>query len=230
MELNERQKQILDITEKMGRVTVNYLSKNLYVTEMTIRRDLKVMDREGLLKRYHGGALAIQDSAEYPIELRMHIHEKEKRDLAINADKYISDGQTIFLCSSSTCAYIIPYLKNYKDIAVVTNSVQFLPALAKLHVRCFLAGGEYWESEHCLVGRNTENYLRGINTDIAFLSCDGISADGMVTVSDAATAEIMKIAFQNAARKIILADHSKLGAKYTYNICAKDEADEIIII
>ena len=229
MGIKERQNQILEITQRKKRVPVEYLAKKLYVSEMTIRRDLKNMEHEGLIKRYHGGALAYSDYIQYPLDLRMRINEKDKRDLAASATKYVSDGQTIFLNNSSTCAYIIPCLKNYKDITVVTNSVQFVLMLSKLNVRCLLTGGEYRESEKCLLGRDTENFLRSINTDIAFLSCDGLSDDGTVTVNDAATAEIVKIAFKNSAKRIILAHHSKHGVKYTYNICQKDEADDIIV-
>jgi len=229
MALNERQHKIFEITQRKQKVTVGYLAKKLYVSEMTIRRDLKLMELEGLIKRYHGGALAHNDYIEYPIELRMRINEKEKRDLALSVTKYISDGQTIFLNNSSSCAYIIPCLKNYKNIKVITNSVQFILTLSKLQIDCILTGGEYRESERCLVGRDTENFLRSINTDIAFLSCDGISDDGIITVNDAAKAEIIKIAFRNASKRIILAHTSKLGSKYTYNICEKRDVDDIII-
>ncbi len=229
MALNERQNQILEIVQQKQRVTVRYLAKKLYVSEMTIRRDLKQMDHEGLIKRYHGGALAQNDYLQYPLVLRLKINEKEKRELALRVTKYIRDGQTIFLNNSSSCAYIIPCLKNYKDIRVVTNSVQFAQALARLEINCILTGGEYRESERSLVGRYTENFLRSINTDIAFISCDGFSNDGMITVSDDANAEIAKVAFKNSSKKIILIHHSKLGAKYMHNICTEKEAGEVIV-
>lgn len=229
MGASDRQRHILEIVQKKQRVTVPYLAKKLFVSEMTVRRDLKKMEYEGLIKRYHGGALVNSDYIQYPLNLRMHVNEKEKRDLAENITKYISDGQTVFLINSSTCAYIIPTLKQYRDLTVVTNSVQFVSMLAKLHVRCILTGGEYRESERCLIGREAENFLRGINPDIAFLSCDGVSEDGVVTINDPANAEIVKIAFRNANKKIVLAHSSKLGAKYTYTICTRDEADDIIV-
>ena len=229
MALNERQHQIFDIAQRKNRVTVRYLAKKLYVSEMTVRRDLKLMEQEGLIKRYHGGAMVHNDYVQYPIDLRMKINEREKRDIAQRATKYISDGQTIFLNSSSSCAYIVPQLKNYKDLHVITNSVQFVLALSKLEIKCSLTGGEYSKSERCLTGRDAENYLRSINTDIAFLSCDGISDDGMITSDDADRAEIVKIAFKNSARRIFLAHSSKLGVKYTYNICHTDDADDVVL-
>ena len=229
MTLNERQKQILEITQQKQRVSVTYLSKKLYVSEMTIRRDLKAMEHSGLIKRYHGGALAQNDYIQYPIALRLKINEKEKRALAQRVTKYINDGQTIFLNNSSSCAYILPCLKEFKDVRVITNSVQFVQTLSKLEIDFVLTGGEYRESERSLVGRYTENFLRSINTDIAFLSCDGFSDDGIITVNDDANAEIVKIALQNSTKKIILAHHSKLGSKYRHNICHESETDEVIV-
>lgn len=230
MALNERQKQILEITQKMQRASVSHLAKTLYVSEMTVRRDLSKMEHEGYLKRFHGGAVTNSDFMFYPIEARMHINEKEKQDLARRASRYIQNGQTIFLPGSSTCAFLIPCLKNYEDLMIVTNSVQFMVTLSEMRIRCILTGGEYYERNKVLFGRSAENFLRTINTDISFLACDGISDDGMVSVENEDSAEIVRIGFQNSTRRIILSDHSKLGCKYTYNICHVDEADDIIVI
>ena len=90
--LNERQNRILEITEKRKRVSVEFLAKTLYVSEMTVRRDLQKMDREGLIKRYHGGALACEDYIDYSFDLRMRMNEKEKKKLAAEAQKHIRDG------------------------------------------------------------------------------------------------------------------------------------------
>ncbi|MBQ8339887.1 MAG: DeoR/GlpR transcriptional regulator [Clostridia bacterium] len=230
MALNDRQKEILELTEKKQRITVAQLAKKLYVSEMTVRRDLAKLEQEGLLRRYHGGAIANQEYLQYPIGLRMHINEKEKRDLAKRAETYIENGQTIFLAASSTCAFLLPCLQHYEGLCVITNSVYFMQVLARMQVRCILAGGEYDATDRELVGRFTERFLRSVNTDIAFLACDGISDNGMVTVEKESGAELIRIGFENAKKRIILADRSKLGNKYTYNICKADEADDIIVI
>ncbi|MBQ9760319.1 MAG: DeoR/GlpR transcriptional regulator [Clostridia bacterium] len=230
MKLNDRQKQILELTEKKQRVTVAHLAKGLFVSEMTVRRDLAKMEQGGYLKRFHGGAVANSDYLEYPIETRMHINEKEKRDLARRAQKYIQNGQIIFLPGSSTCAFLIPLLKNYDGITVITNSVQFMVMLSKMRIRCILSGGEYLEGDKVLVGRDAERVLRAYNADILFLACSGISEDNMVTVDDEAKAEIGRIGFQNSKKRIILADRSKLGITYPHNICHTSEADDLIVI
>ena len=230
MALNERQQKILELTEQKQRMTVAQLAKRLYVSEMTVRRDLAKMEHEGHLKRFHGGAIANSDYIEYPIEQRMHINEKEKRDLAKRAKAYLQNGQTIFLPGCSTCAFLLPLLKDYEDLTVITNSVQFLIILSRMRIRCILSGGEYFETDKLLIGRSAENFLRSFNTDISFLSCDGISECGDVSIEDENTAEIVRIAFQNSKKRIILADRSKMGNRYTYNVCRAEDADDIIVI
>ena len=230
MALNERQARILEITEQRGRVSVTHLAKHLYVSEMTVRRDLAKMEHEGMLKRFHGGAIANGDYIDYPIERRMHINEKEKRDLARRAKAYLKNGQTIFLPGCSTCAFLLPLLKDYEGLTVITNSVQFTIILSRMRIRCILSGGEYFETDKLLIGRSAENFLRSFNTDISFLSCDGISEDGNVSIEDENTAEIVRIAFQNSQKRIILADRSKMGNRYTYNVCRTEDADDIIVI
>ena len=230
MALNERQQKILELTEQKQRMTVAQLAKRLYVSEMTVRRDLAKMEHEGHLKRFHGGAIANSDYIEYPIEQRMHINEKEKRDLAKRAKAYLQNGQTIFLPGCSTCAFLLPLLKDYEDLTVITNSVQFLIILSRMRIRCILSGGEYFETDKLLIGRSAENFLRSFNTDISFLSCDGISECGDVSIEDENTAEIVRIAFQNSKKRIILADRSKMGNRYTYNVCRSEDADDIIVI
>ena len=229
MNLNERQTQILELTEKKQRISVTQLAETLYVSKMTVRRDLAMMEREGLLRRYHGGAVANSEYMQFPISTRMLVNEKEKRELAKQAQAYIQNGQTIFLPGSSTCAFLIPCLKGYERLCVITNSVQFLLLLSQMGIRCILSGGEYRETDQILIGRNTERFLRSINTDIAFLACDGISEDGWITVKNEHTAEIVRIAFEQSKKRIVLSDKSKLGSKYTYNICKTEDADDIII-
>ncbi len=230
MPLNERQQEILAITQKKQRVSVSELARTLYVSEMTVRRDLAKMEHEGHLKRFHGGAIAQSDYLFYPIEMRMHIFEKEKQDLARRASRYLQNGQTIFLPGSSTCSFLIPCFAKFEDLTVITNSVQFVVTLSQMRVRCILSGGEYYERNKTLYGRNAENFIRSINTDISFIACDGISDDGMVSVESEESAELVRIGFQNSTRRIILSDRSKLGCKYTYNICHVNDADDVFVI
>ena len=230
MELNKRQKDILNIVQQRQRVTVKYLAEALFFSEMTIRRDLIKMEHEGYLKRYHGGALSMIEIGQYPIEQRMCINEKQKRDMAKCAEKYLSDGQTVFLPGCSTCAYLIPFLKNYKDLHIVTNSIDFLTVLSDMNIKCTICGGEYYAPDKILVGRAAYDLLSSINYDIAFFSCDGIDKDGTVSVEREDAVDLVKVCLKNAEKNILIADSSKLEQRRKYNVCNTADTDDIIML
>ena len=229
MELNSRQKKILEKINNTGSVRVAELSETLYFSEMTIRRDLQMMEKEGLLKRVHGGAVMNESEFKYPMWYRMEINKEQKKVLALRAKKYLRDGQVIFFNSSSTLSYLLPYLRQYKNLTVITNSVNILFQTSKMHIPCFLTGGRYNEIEGSLSGRQAEVFLKTINPDIAFLSCEALSEDGQVTDGDADIAEIDKIAVERAKTSVLLMDRSKIGALLTYTVCRTDDLTEVIL-
>ena len=229
MELNSRQKKIFQKLSRDGKIRVSEIAKELYFSEMTIRRDLKAMEKAGLLKRTHGGAIENVSDYQYPVDYRMEINKSQKQYLASQASKYLMDNQVIFFNSSSTLTYILPHLLKYKNIRVITNSVHLLHYLAGMHIPCSLTGGKYNEIERCLSGRQSEEFLKDINPDIAFLSCEALSDDGYVTDSDQELAEIAKIAVNNSKTSLLLMDRSKVGTVCTYNVCHTDRFDEVIL-
>lgn len=229
MELNNRQKQILQKINQDGQIKVSAIAKELFFSEMTIRRDLKLMEKQGLLRRFHGGAVENLSDYQYPVDYRMEINKSQKQELASKASHYLRDNQTIFFNSSSTLTYILPHLLKYKNLQVITNSVHLLHHLSSMHIPCFLTGGKYNEIERCLSGRASEEFLKNKNFDIAFLSCEALSDDGMVTDSNEELAEIAKIAVSNSKKAVLLMDRSKVGNLCTYNVCHTDQFDGVII-
>ena len=229
MELNNRQKKILQKINRDGEIRVSEISKELFFSEMTIRRDLKVMEKEGLLKRTHGGAIENISAYQYPVYYRMEINKEQKRHLALQASKYLKDDLVIFFNSSSTLTYILPHLSKYKNIKVITNSVYLLSHLASMHIPCYLTGGKYNEIEGCVTGRQTEEFLKEVNPDIAFLSCEALSEEGYVSDSDPELAEIARLAVRNSLKSVLLMDRSKKGTVCTYNICHTDSFEDVIL-
>ncbi len=102
---------------------MSFLSKTLYVSEMTVRRDLKNLQLFGYIERYNGGAAYIENEVGLPFDCRDKLHNKEKQLLSESVRKFLKDGMTVFIDSSSTCSYIIPLLTEYKSVKIVTNSV-----------------------------------------------------------------------------------------------------------
>ncbi len=230
MRLNQRQEEILRLLEENGQVKVAKLAKTLYASEMTIRRDLEFLETEGFLVRCHGGALPLGNQLLFPIKNRMLVNDKEKKALALSAKKYLRDDITIFFNSSSSCAYLIPYLKEYKNIRVVTNSLYLTTLLKPFNIPCTVTGGEYVRAENCLCGSVTEEFLRGIRPDVSFLSCEGLSENFEITESQEPMAQIAKIAIKNSKLCVLLMDSTKIGNEYTYIICRSDECGNVVVI
>ena len=226
--MNERQQEFLKILYQKGKVSVKELAAAFFVTEMTVRRDLAEMEKSGFLHRYRGGAVLKMSAGEMPISERLFFDSKEKGELAAKCVAYLCDGVTVFIDSSSTCQYILPYLSQYKNVTVVTNSVGALLTLGKLHIASILIGGEYYEKDMCMVGSFAERYVRDINVDVAFFTTAAISHDGVISDYDLRQTTIRKYVMQNAGKNIFLFEKEKFGKKHLYTLCTVKEATAVI--
>ncbi|MBE6730819.1 MAG: DeoR/GlpR transcriptional regulator [Ruminococcaceae bacterium] len=229
MELNERQQNILNLLHENGKISVNKLSKILNYSEMTVRRDLTKMEKAGLLKRSHGMALE-NDIQSQPITTRSFAQDGEKRTLSKEASKYLSDNITVFLDSSSTCIYLIPYIAEKKNITIFTNSVQVLLSAANFHIPCYLTGGKYFEKDMCLLGPQAEKFAENINADIAFFSCAGYTEDGKITDDSEEQTAVRLAAMKNAKKIIMLFDSTKKNLTYAFTVCRKENIFKMITV
>ncbi len=229
MVLNERQTNILKLLSKKKRMSVKEIAAQFYVSEMTVRRDLKELEKSGYLQRYNGGAV-YSDKISPPFFARKLLHSKEKDILTKKAKKYLHDSLCVFIDSSSTCIYIIPLLAEYKDIRIITNSLPSAQLAAKYHIPCILAGGECYERDMCTVGSYTDEFLQNINVDIAFFSSCAISDDGIISDIDCAQTSVRRTVMQNSHKNLFFFSEEKLHKKCVYTLCRAEDADEIIYI
>ena len=229
MELNARQIDMAAYLKQNRCATVKKLAAHFYVSEMTVRRDLKELELRGYLKRYHGGAIIDSDSI-LPINIRKFTHFDDRDAIMKSAQKHLKDSMSVFLDSSSTCMYIIPAIAEFSNITIVTNSVQNVLLAQRYHINCVIAGGNYYGHDMCTIGSLAAEFLSEINVDAAFFSAQGISEDGIISDSNESQTAIRKIMMKNSKKNIILLDKSKLNSKYLYTLCKADDADEIIIM
>ena len=229
MEFENRKKDILDILYEKEKVSVAELSRVLFVSEMTIRRDLKELEESGVLKRYRGGAVLTVMSRELPASKRFFLDEEDKKELGKQASRHLKDNISIFIDSSSTCQYVIPYVKNFENITVITNSINALLAATKNDIKCILIGGEYYGKDECFVGSLTERFAEEFNVDVAFISSLGISEDGIISDTDLYQTMVRKSIIKHASKKVLLFEKNKQGKKYLYTLCKNEDADEVII-
>ncbi len=114
MNLNNRQKQILNELETSSQVRVTKLAKKLFASEMTIRRDLEYLEKEGFLIRCHGGAIPIGNHLLYPIKYRMWINTKEKKDLALVAKQYFRTDRLFSSIAPRPRPILFPISRNIR--------------------------------------------------------------------------------------------------------------------
>lgn len=225
-----RRKEIAELLKEKGTVTVSDLSKRYQLTEETIRKDLEKLEVEGILKKTHGGAVAIPDvGQELPFAIRNLTHQREKKMIAFEAAKYINEYDVIVLDASSTSLQLAYQIRDKKEVTVVTNSLNVLNILKdcpSIHVFC--AGGILRTQSLCFVGEAAEEMLKKCVINKAFISTRGTTiSDGLMEPNEL-EARIKKTIIQRAKKVFLLQDHSKFGQSAFFPIAYIEQVDCVI--
>ncbi len=218
--LQERRQLILDDLRRDGRVSVKSLSEKLNVSEVTIRQDLRALEDEGILERTYGGAMLRIPSttaAELSFDIRRRKHKGAKDNIGRAASALVKDGYGIAIDSSTTTFAMIPYLKRYDGLTIVTNSIviaqQFLDSP---RIRILMPGGMLRRDSISLVGNPSS--LPDINLNLGFFSAQGVTFESGITEIGPDEAEMKRAMMSRCISKVITVDASKWGkvAPYTY--------------
>lgn len=225
----ERQEQIIAILEKKKSISVKQLAQLLYVSQPTVRRDLESLSQQGKLQRTHGGVVLRKTSdAEIPLMYREDQNNEAKRIIAEKAATLIHEGDVIFLDASSTVSYLVPHLKKFRDLLVITNSPKTSIRLGEHNIKNYCTGGLLLMHSIAYVGSETEKFISGINADLFFFSSRGYTENGMITDSSGRETAVKKAMLQNAAKSYYLCDSSKRDKKYAFNVCSVNDLAGII--
>ena len=227
--MNERQKNMFDLIQQKGKISTGKLASLFYVSPMTVRRDLADMEKEGLIRRYRGGALSRMKEQELPIAQRYYQDEQEKRILGKKAASLLQDHLNLFLDSSSTCSYIIPYMKEFRDLQLITNSVISLQIAARYQLPAILIGGVYDPQDMCLAGPDAVAQAERYNVDLAFFSTRACSDDGIISDASLQQLEVRKAIMRHARRRVFLFESAKLHQKSLYTLCHVDDIDDLLL-
>ena len=216
----ERQSQILQVLKERHYCTVSYLARTLFVSNITVRRDLEQMERTGLVQRCHGGAMLPEhENREVPFAVRDKENSTAKDIIARKAVKLIHDGDTVFLDASSTASHLLDHIDADRNLTIITNSIYNLEKLRGRGIRCYLTGGALLENSHALVGNMAEETIASLYADICFFSSQGISDDGVITDFSEDETRLRKRMIANAGKSVFLYDHSKVGKRFLFKVC-----------
>lgn len=226
----EKQQQrtnfILSALQDAGSVAVDALADQLRVSVVTIRRDLDVLEQQGLLRRNHGGAVSIEPLFYEPFKkdrsfvAQVERQANEKRRIGRAAAALINPGETIAITPGTTTAEIIRGLPLNSKITVVTNTANIAMELSKRKdVSVFVTGGHLHGEWFSLVGPTAIRSLENMLIHTMFVGADGIDPDWGVSCFNADEAELNATMVRHARRHIAVVDHTKLNVVANWRIC-----------
>jgi DeoR/GlpR family transcriptional regulator of sugar metabolism len=229
----QRQRAIVERVQAHGGVRVRELVQELGVSNMTIRRDLEALARQGLLRKVHGGAATMRSLATHEpgFDAKSTQREAEKEAIAGCAASFVSPDSAVALSAGTTTWKLAKKLAAIPGITVVTNSIRvaevLYPSSATLHQTVILTGGVRTPSD-ALVGPVAVAAIRSLNIDQLFLGVHGMSLERGFTTPNFLEAEVDQALVEAARSIIVLADQTKWETIGLSTICPLSDADVLI--
>lgn len=227
----ERRKEIIDLLKNKKRASVNDLSDKFDVSRATIRRDLSELEKNGFLRRTHGGAILSGSS-----KLEPSFKEKEdklaaeKKAIGKKAASLVKNGDTIFIDAGTTTKYIIDFLKDKNNLTIVTDALHIINKINNIDLDCELIviGGNFKWSTEAMIGPMAEDDLKKLRVDKSFIGSNGFNLESAATTPDLREAKIKEIAIKIAGENFLLFDQSKWEEIYFYRFAELKQIDFII--
>ena len=227
MEFSERQKKIIDLLSERS-MSIMEIAQRLSSSEMTIRRDVADLKKMGVVDQFRGGVSIKKARSFQSFDFRSDIEKNEKMELARRAAELVQDGMLIYIDNSTTCWYIVQFLGKFRDLKVVTNSAPVMNDLGNMGIKVKMASGNYVHRDKCVVGSETEEYIRNYRYDLAFLSSSGYNDKRIMSWSEAQI-NVRRAVIESAAKTYFLMTPMKKGRK-SYFIACRTEDVELITL
>ncbi|MFA3873975.1 DeoR/GlpR family DNA-binding transcription regulator [Streptomyces sp. MMCC 100] len=226
----ERRQLILEMVRANGAVSLRELARVVQTSEVTVRRDVRALEAEGLLDRRHGGAVLPGGfTRESGFPQKSHLATAEKTAIADLAAGLVEEGEAIVVGAGTTTQELARRLARVPGLTVVTNSLLVAQALAHANrVEVVMTGGTLRGSNYALVGSGAEQSLQGLRVSKAFLSGSGLTAERGLSTSNMLSASVDRALVQAAAEVVVLADHSKLGTDTMFQTVPTDVITRLV--
>ena len=214
---DERQRAILEMIAKNGRVTISEICKAFNISEMTARRDLRELDRQGSLRRVHGGAISsLGRSYEPPYAMRSTQAVEAKQTIGSKAAEMVLDGDSIALDVGTTTMEVARALPGKRNLTIITASLSIASFIAAnfslgVDVRLIVTGGIVRPREFSMIGHLAENAYQDFHVDKAFIGVGGLSLEAGLTEYNLEDALVKRLMIASAREKIVVAEGAKFG-------------------
>ena len=220
--------KILDRLSKDQKVTLKTLSKQLNVSDYTIRRDLKELTDQGLLKAVRGGAIP-HSPTPHNFADRLNYESELKKEIATKAASLLHPGQVVVFDGGTTAMAIAGLIPRDLNLTVVTNSFPVVTVLeSHPHVEVLFAGGRLHKGAFVTIGHDTIRFFRNIRADIYFMGICSIHPTMGVTTINYEESEVKKIIVEVSKQVIALAPHQRINTAEAFFICPTSDVHTII--
>jgi DeoR family transcriptional regulator of aga operon len=226
----ERRRLIVEILNQDGRVLVGDLAKQFRTSQVTVRKDLDILQGQGRIHRTHGGALPARESALEDPTLREKekLHRKEKLQIAAAAARMVKEGQVVVLDSGTTTTAIARALRRFESLTIITNAVNIAAELSGSPLEVILTGGTLRKNSFSLVGPIAEETLRRLNADILFLGVDGFDMHHGLSTPNLLEAKVNRVMMEVARIAVAVCDSSKFGRRSLSSIAPLSAVHHLI--
>lgn len=225
----ERRMQLVEWSKLDGRIDALAAANKLKVAVETVRRDLDVLQRRGLLRRVHGGAISADRlTHEFTFPERKGRNPDQKRRIAQVAAQYLPEEGCVFVDGGTTTEFLAESLRNRPTLMVVTNSLTLASRIGESSTRVFLLGGRIRSTTLSSIGSKTVEDLSSYKAQIAFLGTNGIDLESGFTTADPDEAAVKRVMIANSTEAVVLADHSKFGSSYSSLFASFDQIDRVV--
>jgi DeoR family transcriptional regulator, fructose operon transcriptional repressor len=230
MYAEERQREILRLAREAGRVDVVRLAEDLAVTGETIRRDLTVLERAGVLRRVHGGAIPVERLGFEPaLAARDAVMTVEKERIAKAALAELPEEGAVIIDAGSTTERLADALPLDRELTVVVNAPPLATSLAtRPNLTVIMLGGRVRRRTLATVDDWNLQQLSLLHVDVAFMGTNGVSMECGFTTPDPAEASVKRSMIASARRAVVLADHTKIGNDYLARFASIGDVDTLI--
>ncbi|MGW7053668.1 DeoR/GlpR family DNA-binding transcription regulator [Streptomyces sp. NPDC054887] len=236
----QRRALILDEVRRRGGVRVQELTRRLNVSDMTVRRDLDALARQGVVEKVHGGAVPVVEASTHEpgFEAKSNLELSAKEDIARAAAAMAVPGSAIALSGGTTTYALAQHLLEVPDLTVVTNSVRVADVFHTAQrasgkgprpgaATVVLTGGVRTPSDS-LVGPVADQAIRSLHFDVLFLGVHGISLEAGLSTPNLAEAETNRRLVRSARRVVVVADHTKWGTVGLSSFATLEEVDTLV--
>ncbi|TGY67288.1 DeoR/GlpR family DNA-binding transcription regulator [Dubosiella muris] len=224
----ERHHHLREILLRQGRTKIKDLAQQLSVTPETLRADLNVMEKAGLVIKEHGFARLKMGMVESPVAMRNQENQDEKRRAMSFALTLVHDGDVVFIDSGSTTLPGLPALVGKKDLIVVTNSLLIANECVKLDLKIVMIGGFVFNNGMRTYGNFATELIDHLQIDIAFLGTDGFKDSLGFTTCNENEMGLKRHLINRSKKLVVVCDESKFETKAPFSFCRFSEIDVLV--